>query len=77
MASWQSDTQLNADQTLATPPEVAKVLARAVTLHVTISTDSSVEDSGWWKLTAERFQSGYAPGDAFTTKGAAVNVKAR
>jgi hypothetical protein len=64
MASWQFQGQLNADQTLSVPSEIAKSLSIGEKLFVVLATADQAEDADWRRLTLEQFLEGYGPGDA-------------
>jgi hypothetical protein len=61
--TWQFDTQLNPDRTLAVPPEVAAHLGPGATVHVVLFTGEAAEEWDWKRLAADQFLQGYAPGD--------------
>jgi hypothetical protein len=64
MATWQFDSQVNPNQTLPIPPEVANQLAPNSTVHVLLMCGELNEDAEWRRLAAQQFLNGYAPGDA-------------
>jgi hypothetical protein len=62
MATWQFQTQVNADRTVNLPPDVAAHLGANEPVHVVLITGDP-EESDWRRLTAEQFLAGYGPGD--------------
>jgi hypothetical protein len=63
MPTWQFDSQLNPNQTVSIPPEVASQLDPDSPVHVVLMTSAGSEDAVWQRLTTEQFLQGYGPGD--------------
>lgn len=64
MAAVEFWAHMNADATLAVPPEVAERVPGERPVRVILLIPDSAEDEDWATLTAEAFLSGYADGDA-------------
>ena len=63
MPTWQFDTQLNPNQTVTVPPDVAAQLSPDATVHVLLMAADQSQDADWLRLATEQFFQGYAPGD--------------
>jgi hypothetical protein len=64
MKAVEFHTQVNPDQTLAIPPEVAALLSGQQNVRVLLLIPEASEDQEWERLTAEEFLQGYSESDA-------------
>jgi hypothetical protein len=63
MPTWQFDSHLNPNRTLAIPPEVASQLSPESPVHIVLTTGIGNDSADWQRLAAEQFLQGYGPGD--------------
>jgi hypothetical protein len=63
MPTWQFENQLNQNQTVSVPPEVAAQLQPDETIHVVLVSGEATDEAHWKRLAAEQFRERYAPGD--------------
>ena len=63
MSTWQFDAQINPDDTLRVPPDVAAQLLKNMPVHVVLIAADSEDEADWRRLATEQFLEGYAPGD--------------
>lgn len=63
MPTWQFDSFLNPNQTVAVPPDIAAQLPTDQTVHVVLVAGQPSDEVSWDRLAAEQFLEGYAPGD--------------
>jgi hypothetical protein len=62
MPSWQFLTELNPNQTVNVPPEIAGLLRPGDEVRIVLATTDE-DESDWRRLTLEQFFKGYGPGD--------------
>ncbi|MGA2253699.1 MAG: hypothetical protein ABSG53_03480 [Thermoguttaceae bacterium] len=56
-------TQIPSDGTLKLLPDIAAQISGDDSVHVVLVIGDSSEDEDWKRLTADRFLTGYSPGD--------------